>query len=98
MALINSTEAAILAALVQGEKYGLAIIDHVKTASDGKLKLTLGGIYPTLYRMQEKGLLKSRWGDEHEAKGGARRRYYGATSLGRRSLSDVIQAISVGAQ
>lgn len=96
MALINSTEAAIIAALVQGEKYGLAIIEHVKTASNGKLSLTLGGIYPTLYRMQEKGLVRSGWGDERDGKAGARRRYYGATALGRRSLSDVIRTVSVG--
>ena len=89
MKMINGTEAAILSALVAGDLYGLALIDRVKRVSRGKIALTLGSVYPTVYRMEQKGLVRSYWGDDSETKGGARRRYYRITGLGERQLRDL---------
>ncbi|MGD1853186.1 MAG: PadR family transcriptional regulator [Leptolyngbyaceae cyanobacterium] len=70
--------------------YGLDILDHINTANK-KIKrrqIGVGSLYPALKRMEKQGLLKSRWGDEQEVSGGARRRYYTITALGQRALED----------
>lgn len=68
------SESFILTLLsASGEAYGLELVD----GSRGKLKR--GGIYVTLGRMEEKGLVTSKKGD-----GG--RRIYRPTALGHRAL------------
>ena len=94
--MITSTEAAILTALSGGELYGLALVERTKEVSSGKVRLSLGSVYPTLYRMEQKGLVKSHWGDNQEAANGARRRYYKATGVGQRALRDLAGMIANG--
>ena len=72
---LPGSERIILQLLVaQGPCYGLELVD----TSRGALKR--GGVYVTLGRMEEKGLLKS-------AVGEAGRRFYRPTALGERALS-----------
>ena len=78
----------ILTALSFKELYGLAIIDKVEDISYAKVKLSLGGLYTTLHRMEEKGLLESRWGESTDARQGARRKYYKPSGLGVRALQE----------
>ena len=74
MKLPNS-ERVILQLLVgQGPCYGLELVD----SSRGALKR--GGVYVTLGRMEEKGLVKS-------AAGESGRRLYRPTALGERALA-----------
>lgn len=87
---VGKTEALILSGLSAGERYGLEIIDKVREISEGKARLSLGGLYTTLHRMEEKGLVKSRWGEPTEVRQGARRRYYKITGLGIRSLREAV--------
>lgn len=87
---VSHTEATILGALVGGELYGLEIVDVVK-ANGGRL--SLGGVYTLLHRLEAKGLVTSRWGDTDEDRAGARRRYYALTGLGQRVLSEVHRAV-----
>lgn len=69
-----ASERVILALLVsQGPSYGLELVE----ISRGKLKR--GGIYVTMGRMEEKGLVTSRRGDDG-------RRRYRPTALGERAL------------
>lgn len=88
---IGKTETLILTALSSGERYGLEIIDKADEISAGKMKLSLGGLYTTLHRMEEKGLLTSRWGETTEVRQGARRKYYKVTGLGVRALNGATQ-------
>jgi PadR family transcriptional regulator, regulatory protein PadR len=83
---INKTETLVLGALSK-ERYGLEIIEKVTEISHGKVKLTLGGVYTTLHRMERKGLLEGRWGESTEVREGARRKYYRRTGLGSKALS-----------
>jgi PadR family transcriptional regulator, regulatory protein PadR len=85
---INKTETLILTALSQ-ERYGLEIIEKVSEITQGKVKLTLGGVYTTLHRMEEKGLLEGKWGESTEVRNGNRRKYYKRTGLGIRALREV---------
>lgn len=88
---INRTETLILMALSSKERYGLEIIEKVEEISDAKVKLSLGGLYTTLHRMEEKGLLKSRWGESTEIRQENRRKYYKPSGLGARALRETTQ-------
>jgi DNA-binding PadR family transcriptional regulator len=87
---IGKTETLILTALSSGDRYGLEIIDKAHEISERKIKLSLGGLYTTLHRMEEKGLIASRWGEstEVEVRQGARRKYYKVTGLGIKALNE----------
>jgi DNA-binding PadR family transcriptional regulator len=73
----------ILELLGRSEMYGLELV----AASGGGLKR--GTVYVTLGRMEEKGLVVSRVGDEAPAQGGLPRRVYSATGFGRQMSSAV---------
>jgi DNA-binding PadR family transcriptional regulator len=78
---LSAKEALILDLLRSGEMYGLELV----TASDGALKR--GTVYVTLGRMEDKGLILSRIGDEAPALGGLPRRLYKPTAFGKQLLS-----------
>jgi DNA-binding PadR family transcriptional regulator len=68
-----SAEPLILSLLSKGENYGYAIIQEMKTRSDGHLQWTDGMLYPVLHRMESNGLIKSRW---VKTESGRKRKYY----------------------
>ena len=78
---LSPKEALILDLLRGGEMYGLELV----TASGGTLKR--GTVYVTLGRMEDKGLVASRIGDEAPAQGGLPRRLYKPTPYGTQLLS-----------
>jgi DNA-binding PadR family transcriptional regulator len=78
-----SAEPLILSLLDRGESYGYAIIQEVKARSGGKLQWTDGMLYPVLHRMEQRGLIKARWG---ESDTGRKRKYYSLKQDGKRAL------------
>jgi DNA-binding PadR family transcriptional regulator len=52
----------ILSTLIGNERYGLEIVE-IKMATDGKPVLSLGDLYTTRHRMEEKGLVVARGGE-----------------------------------
>ncbi len=85
---LSSIDEDILTVLLGRELYGLEILDYINPNRPG-IPLTYGSIYPALNRLEKKGLIESRWGDEAKGSSGARRKYYKVTGLGASSLSDV---------
>jgi DNA-binding PadR family transcriptional regulator len=85
---LSNLEIMILSTLVAKERYGLDIVQAIKKVTDGRKVLSLGGLYTTLHRMEQKGLVNGRWGETTEDRQGARRRYYKATGLGQRALNE----------
>ena len=81
--LPSPTEVAVLELLVGKEMYGL---EMVKASG----RLTRGGIYVTLNRMEEKGLVSSRVKDDSGPTAG--RRIYSVTSHGQRAYAAWQQA------
>jgi PadR family transcriptional regulator PadR len=73
----------ILSVLLAGESYGYEIIRQVHTLSRDRLDWSEGMIYPALRRLEQRGLLKSRW---VESEAGPRRKYYSITKRGRTAL------------
>ena len=90
---LNGTEILILSAVSGDERYGLEIRDEVKRLTEGKREISLGGLYVTLKRMEDKGLVKARWGDATEERQGARRRYYRVTGLGATALREAKEVL-----
>jgi DNA-binding PadR family transcriptional regulator len=78
-----STKPIILTILLAGEDYGYHIIQRVKEISGGSLEWSDRMLYPVLRRMDDEGLLVSRWVMFEE---GRMRRYYSITEKGREEL------------
>src|SRR5882724_4245345 len=76
----------VLAALsAAGSAHGYAIIEEIKRRSGGAFDLPEGTIYPALHRLQQAGLLTSRW---VTAESGRRRRVYALTRRGERAFDE----------
>ncbi|MFM7885386.1 MAG: PadR family transcriptional regulator [Pseudanabaena sp.] len=86
---LTHTEEMVLYAVRDRERYGLAIIEAIMKASNGKRKIGFSSLYPTLKKLEDKGFVTSRWGDETPEKvTGARRRYYVIADEGIRALNE----------
>jgi transcriptional regulator len=75
----------VLAALAGGPAHGYAVIQEIERLSGGAFALPEGTIYPALHRLEQAGLLSSRW---TTADTGRQRRVYALTKRGTRALAD----------
>jgi len=76
----------VLAALAAaGSAHGYAVIEEIKRRSGGAFDLPEGTIYPALHRLEQAGLLSSRWTTSDI---GRRRRVYSLTKAGNRALAE----------
>ncbi len=73
----------ILSVLRGGESYGYEIIRTVRALSNDRVDWSEGMVYPALKRLEQRGLLSSRWAQSDE---GPRRKYYALTERGRAAL------------
>lgn len=73
----------VLAALQVGPAHGYAVIQEIRRRSEGAFDLPEGTIYPALHRLEQMGLLASRW---VTAESGRQRRVYALTRRGHRAL------------
>jgi transcriptional regulator len=70
-----------LAAL--GPLHGYAITTRLEQVSGGALRLNMGTLYPSLMRMEQRGLVRGTWGvSDHNR----RARFYAITAAGSRRL------------
>lgn len=81
---LSAIDEDVLTALKGRELYGLEILDYLNL--ERPEELMFGSLYPALNRLEKKGLVSWRWGDEKDPTGGARRKYYKVTGLGVKSL------------
>ena len=73
----------ILSILAQQESYGYAILRRIEELSGGALSWDDSTLYPVLHRLENEGLLTSRW---QKADNQRRRKYYALTPKGRKAL------------
>lgn len=78
----------ILAALEAGPCHGYAVIEALSARSGGVFELPEGTVYPALHRLEQQGLLASRW----SAQSGRRRRVYRLTRAGKAALGKQVEA------
>jgi PadR family transcriptional regulator, regulatory protein PadR len=79
----GSTELLILSLLEERERHGYDIARLIDERSQGAISFHVASLYPTLYRLEDKGLIEGRW---VEKAGQRRRRYYKLTAAGRKVL------------
>jgi len=75
----------VLAALATGPAHGYAVIQKIRNRTGGEFNLPEGTIYPALHRLEQAGLLSSRW---TAGETGRKRRVYALTRRGRTALAD----------
>src|SRR6267378_3637138 len=80
----GSAELLILALLEERQRHGYEIGQLIASRSDGAISFHTASLYPTLYRLEDRGLIEGRW---VERAGQRRRRYYRLTPAGRKALT-----------
>jgi transcriptional regulator len=67
-----------------GPLHGYAIAARLEQVSSGALRLNMGTLYPGLMRLEQRGLVRGKWGvTENNRKA----RFYTITAAGRRQLT-----------
>jgi PadR family transcriptional regulator PadR len=79
----GTLELLILKTLSRDSMHGYGIARRIHAAVDDLLKIEDGSLYPALYRMEERGWVKSEWGLSENNR---RAKFYKLTRAGRKQL------------
>jgi transcriptional regulator len=66
-----------------GPLHGYAVAARLEQVSGGSLRLNMGTLYPGLMRLEQRGLVRGKWGVSENNR---RARFYGITAAGRGQL------------
>ncbi len=69
----------LLSVLANGAAHGYGVIERLRTRTDGVLDFPEGTVYPALHKLEQQGLVASRW----TKIAGRSRRMYALTRRGR---------------
>ena len=91
--VLGEFEQMVLLSLTRlgSEAYGVPIAEDIG-ARTGR-EISLGAVYKTLERLEDKGLVASRIGDPTPERGGRRKKHYRIAASGQRALRQSIAAI-----
>ncbi|GGJ41953.1 PadR family transcriptional regulator [Deinococcus roseus] len=81
---LMALDLVLLSVLEAQPAYGLEILQRIQDRTGADYEFKEGSLYPALHRMVKQGWLDSSWGESQ--KGGAPRRYYSLSVLGREAL------------
>lgn len=81
--LPGTLDLLILKAVSLGPLYGYGILLRIEQISKGALLIEQGALYPALFRLVRKGLLKAHWDTSENNR---RTKFYELTSSGRKRL------------
>ncbi len=81
--LQGTLDMLILKALSAGPVHGYGVGQRIAHLAEEMLKVEEGSLYPALYRLEERGWIKSDWG---KSENNRRARFYTLTAAGRRRL------------
>ena len=83
--LLQGTLDLIVLQLLQAEPTnGYELAQRIQTISSDVLNVNAGSLYPSLYRLESRGLIRAEW---QESKTGRRVKVYSVTATGRRHLA-----------
>ena len=80
----GSLDLLILTTLHGGALHGWAISTSILDKSAEVLRVGQGSLYPALYRLEERGLVRASWGISDE---GRRAKFYQLSAAGKRALA-----------
>ena len=82
--LQGTLDMLILKTLSREPLHGFAIVQRIRQATDDVIQIGEGSLYPSLYRMEERGWISSEWGvSENNRKA----KFYTLTATGRKQLA-----------
>jgi transcriptional regulator len=81
--LQGTLDLLLLKALALGPLHGLGVSQRIAQITTGTFQVKPGSLFPALHRMEERGWLKSSWG---ESENNRRAKYYRLTKAGRQQL------------
>ena len=82
--LLGTLEMLVLQILTEGPQHGFGIARRFREITDDSLDIEDGTLYPALYRMERRGLIKPEWRITENKR---RAKYYSLTAAGRKHLS-----------
>jgi transcriptional regulator len=82
--LHGALEPLILRTLADADDHGYGISRRIETSTGGAVRVEDGSLYPALYRLEKKALIRGEWGVSEARK---RARFYHLTDKGRRHLA-----------
>ena len=83
--LQGTLDLLVLKTLALESLHGWGISKRIRQISEGVLDVGQGSLYPALYRLRDRGLIKSRWGTTEEDR---KVKVYELTSAGRKALAE----------
>ena len=81
--LQGTLDMLILKALQRGPEHGYGISVLIRQTSKEVLQVEQGSLYPALYRLENKGWIKSDWGTSENNR---KAKFYRLTAAGRKQL------------
>ena len=72
--------------ILQGKAYGVSICHEIETQTNRPVNI--GAVHTALHRLEEKGFLKSKFGEATEVRGGKRKRIFSLTPYGIKALRE----------
>jgi transcriptional regulator len=82
--LSGTLDLLVLQVLNGGPLHGFAIAERIYALSKDVLIVEEGSLYPSLYRMEEKGWIEPEWGQSDK---GRRAKFYSLTNEGTKQLT-----------
>ena len=81
--LQGTLEMLVLKSISIEPMHGYGILLRIQQLSKERLQIQQGSLYPALYRLEYRGLIKAEWG---ESENNRKAKYYRLTAEGRRQL------------
>src|SRR5215813_12210188 len=81
--LQGTLDMLILRTLITGRAHGHTIAQIIEHTSENALEIEQGSLYPSLHRLEDRGLLISEWG---VSKNNRKAKFYQLTAKGRKHL------------
>jgi len=90
---LGEFEQLILTALliVGTDAYGMTVHEQVEKLAAGLRAVSLGSVYTTLDRLEQKGYVRSWFGGAREERGGRSKRYFEITGAGESALKNALR-------
>jgi PadR family transcriptional regulator len=82
--LHGTLDALILKTLSRGPRHGYGIARWLEEATDDRVAVEEGSLYPALYKLERRGLIDAEWGTSEL---GRKAKFYRITPRGRRKLA-----------
>ncbi len=79
----GAIELLVLKAVCWGPLHGYAIARWIQDTTDDALRVEEGSLYPALHRLEDKGLIDSKWGVSENKR---QAKFYSLTARGRMAL------------